>query len=127
MANDEQAFGWVYTLPFEVIMSATYERRSSIPQSPNFQFTGGTTITTIALNTAPLGAISLPASNIWDMRFAKRFRLMAGHSVEARFDFFNIFNANFTTSQTTRQSPTYLVPTAIIQPRVLQMGVTYKF
>ena len=115
-----------YTLPYEVVMSATYERRSGTPQASNFQFAGGNTIRTIALNIEPLGTISLPSSNLWNMRFAKRVRL-GGQTIEGRFDFFNIFNANFVTSQSTRVGPSYLIPSAIILPRILQMGVTYEF
>jgi hypothetical protein len=116
-----------YTLPFDVIMSATYERRSGTPQAPNFQFTGGTTITTIALNIDPIGTINLPSTNLWNMRFAKRIRLRTGQSLEGRFDFFNIFNANFITARTTRVGPNYLVPTGTILPRILQLGATYTF
>ena len=107
-----------------MIMSATYSVEAGTPQAPTFQFSGGATITTIVLNTAPIGSINLPATNLWNMRFAKRFNLMAGHSMEARFDFFNIFNANFVTARQLRQGPSYLVPSAIIQPRILQMGAT---
>ena len=64
---------------------------------------------------------------LWNMRFAKRVRLAAGQSVEARFDFFNIFNANLVTSQSRRVGPSYLIPSGIILPRILQMGVTYEF
>jgi hypothetical protein len=116
-----------YTLPFDVIMSATYERRSGTPQAPNFQFTGGTTITTIALNIDPIGTINLPATNLWNMRFAKRIRLRTGQSLEGRFDFFNIFNSNFITARTTRVGPSYLLPTGTILPRILQLGATYTF
>jgi len=116
-----------YTLPYDVIMSATYERRSGVPQAPSFQFSGGQTITTLVVNTAPIGAINLPPTNLWNMRFAKRLRLPAGQTLEARFDFFNIFNSNVVTSRTTRQSSSYLVPSGIILPRILQMGVTYAF
>jgi len=120
-------FSGGYTLPFQVIMSATYERRNGTAQAPSAQFGGGQTITQIVLNTAPIGSISLPTANLWSMRFAKRMRTGAGRSVEARFDFFNIFNANFVTARSTRVGPTYLIPSTIILPRILQMGVTYTF
>jgi len=116
-----------YTLPFEVIMSATYERRNGTAQAPAANFTGGRTITQIVLNVDPIGTIKLPDANLWNMRFAKRFRLGTGRSLEARFDFFNIFNAHFVTGRSTRVGPSYLVPSAIILPRILQTGVTYSF
>jgi len=120
-------FSGGYTLPFDVIMSATYERRNGAAQAPSAQFGGGQTITQIVLNIAPIGSINLPAANLWNMRFAKRFRVGASRSLEARFDFFNIFNANFVTSRSTRVGPSYLIPSAIILPRILQTGLTYTF
>ena len=36
-----------YTLPFQVLMSATYERRNGEAQAPSAQFSGGQTITQI--------------------------------------------------------------------------------
>ncbi len=116
-----------YTLPFDVIMSATYEHRNGVAQAPSAQFTGGRTITQIVLNIDPVGTIHLPSPNLWNMRFAKRFRSGTGRSLEARFDFFNIFNANFVTGRSTRVGPTYLIPSGIILPRILQTGVTYVF
>jgi hypothetical protein len=116
-----------YTLPFDVILAATYERRSGTPQAPAAQFTGGRTITQIVLNIDPIGTIKLPATNLWNMRFAKRIQLGSGHSIEGRFDFFNIFNTNFVTSQSTRVGPSYLIPSNTILPRILQAGVTYTF
>jgi hypothetical protein len=116
-----------YTLPFEIIMSATYERRSGTPQAPAAQLTGGQTITQIVVNIDPIGTINLPATNLWNMRFAKRIRLRTRQSLEGRFDFFNIFNANFITARSTRVGPSYLVPSGTILPRILQLGVTYNF
>ena len=108
-------------------MSATYERRNGTAQAPSAQFGGGQTITQIVLNIAPVGTINLPTANLWSMRFAKRMRVGSARSVEARFDFFNIFNANFVTARSTRVGPTYLIPSTIILPRILQMGLTYTF
>jgi hypothetical protein len=115
-----------YTLPFDVIMSATYERRNGTPQAPNAVFSGGRTINNIQINIDPIGTINLPTTHLWNMRFAKRFRAQGG-VIETRFDFFNIFNANFVTSRSTRVGPSYLVPSATILPRILQLGATYSF
>ena len=108
-------------------MSATYEHRNGVAQAPSAQFSGGQTITQIVLNIDPIGTIKLPSTNLWNMRFAKRMRLGTRGSLEARFDFFNIFNANFVTARSTRVGPTYLIPSTIILPRILQAGVTYEF
>ena len=79
------------------------------------------------LNVEPLGSIRLPNTNLVDFRFAKRLRIGNAHTLEGRFDFFNVFNANFVTARNLRSGSTYLVPSAIILPRILQVGVTYNF
>ena len=115
-----------YVLPFEIIASANYERRQGTPQARQHQFTGGAAIRSIVLNVEPLGSIRLPSTNLVDFRFAKRMRF-GGHTLEGRFDFFNVFNENFVTGRTLRSGANYLVPTSIILPRILQVGVTYNF
>ena len=66
------------------------------------QFTGGQTIRSIVLNVEPLGSIRLPDTNLVDFRLAKRMSLGRGQTLEARFDFFNVFNLNFVTSRNLR-------------------------
>jgi hypothetical protein len=116
-----------YTLPWGIVASANYERRNGAPQARNAQFTGGQTIRSIVVNVDPLGSIRLPTTNLVDFRFAKRMRIKGSQTLEGRFDFFNVFNNNFVTARTTRAGSNYLVPSAIILPRILQMGVTYNF
>jgi hypothetical protein len=116
-----------YVLPFDVIASANFERRQGLPQARQHQFTGGNAIRSIVLNVEPIGSIRLPNTNLVDFRFAKRLHLHGSHTLEGRFDFFNVFNANFVTGRQLRSGSTYLVPSSIILPRILQMGVTYNF
>jgi hypothetical protein len=116
-----------YILPFEIIASANFERRQGLPQARTHQFRGGAAITSIVLNVETLCTIRLPRKNLDDFRFAKRMRLGTRHTLEGRFDFFNVFNANFVTGRNLRSGSTYLVPSAIILPRILQLGVTYNF
>lgn len=115
-----------YTLPFGIVAAANYERRNGAPQARNVQFTGGPN-GSIVLNVEPLGSIRLPTTNLVDFRFAKRMRIRGAHTLEGRFDFFNVFNANFVTGRTTRAGSNYLVPSSIILPRILQVGVKYNF
>lgn len=116
-----------YILPFDVVASANFERRRGNPQSRTHQFSGGQVIRTIVLNTDPLGTIRLPSTNLVDFRFAKRIRIGGSKTLEGRFDFFNVFNANFVTSRNTRAGANYLVPSNIILPRILQLGATFNF
>ena len=82
-----------YILPFEIVASANYERRQGSPQARQHQFTGGAAIRSIVLNVEPIGSIRLPNTNLVDFRFAKRMRIGSAHTLEGRFDFFNVFNA----------------------------------
>ena len=116
-----------YILPYNIVASANVERRQGLPQARQHQFTGGTTIQSIVLNVEPLGTIRLPDTYLMDFRFAKRIRLGSSHTLEGRFDFFNVFNANFVTGRNLQSGSTYLVPSSIILPRILQLGVTYSF
>jgi Carboxypeptidase regulatory-like domain/TonB dependent receptor len=116
-----------YILPLTIVASANYERRQGDPQARTHQFAGGQTIRTIVLAVEPQGSIRLPSTNLVDFRFAKRMRMRGSHTLEARFDFFNVFNANFVRSRNLRSGPQYLLPSDIILPRILQFGVTYNF
>ena len=116
-----------YILPFDIVASANFERRQGSPQARQHQFTGGAAIRSIVLNVEPIGSIRLPNTNLVDFRFAKRMRIGGAHTLEGRFDFFNVFNANFVTGRNLRSGSTYLVPNNIILPRILQVGVTYNF
>ena len=109
-------------------MSATYERRSGTPQASNYQFSGGNTITNDRAQHRTDRHHQPSAERICGTCASRSAcDLGAGRRSKARFDFFNIFNANFVTSQTTRVGPSYLIPSGIILPRILQMGVTYEF
>jgi hypothetical protein len=116
-----------YVFPFDLVASVNFERRRGLPQSRQHQFGGGATIRTIVLNTDPLGTIRLPSTNLVDFRFAKRIRIRGSSTLEGRFDFFNVFNANFVTGRNLRSGSNYLVPNNIILPRILQVGATYNF
>ena len=115
-----------YTFPWFSV-SADMEHRSGTPQAPQFQFTGGTTIKNLIVNTQPIGSIALPNTNLANVRFTKQFSVGAGKSLQARVDFFNVMNANFVTARNLREGSTYLVPSAIILPRILQVGASFKF
>jgi carboxypeptidase family protein/TonB-dependent receptor-like protein len=116
-----------YILPYTIVGSANYERRLGDPQARTHQFTGGQTIPSIVLSVEPQGSIRLPDTDLVDFRFAKRMRIRGSQTLEARFDFFNVFNANFVRARNLRSGRDYLLPTQIILPRILQMGVTYNF
>ncbi|MGE3844600.1 MAG: carboxypeptidase regulatory-like domain-containing protein [Vicinamibacterales bacterium] len=116
-----------YRFPFDINLAGNYERRQGTPQARQVQFTGGQSVRSIVLNVEPVGSIRLPDTNLVDFRVAKRFSLGRSHSLEARADFFNVFNLNFVTNRNLRSGSNYLLPSAVILPRIVQVGLNYKF
>jgi hypothetical protein len=67
-------------------------------------------------------------TKIWDNRIAKRIKTFGNQSIEAEFNVYNTLNVNTITSQNNRVgATTYLQPTEIIAPRVMRVGVKYRF
>ena len=63
-----------------------------------------------------------------DLRLSRTFPLPAGFSVEAIVDAFNVLNrANYQVPNNIITSPTFGKPTAVNDPRQLQLGVRVQF
>ena len=97
--------------------------------------TGGRTVRSFLMNVEPVGTIRLPATNLVDLRTAKRFALGGSRSVELRADIFNLLNTNTVLRRVLQSGSTYLLPftsganatTAIVLPRILQVGASFNF
>ena len=83
-----------YILPYGITASANYDHRSGNPEARRVLLTGGQTIRSFLMNVEPVGTIRLPATNLVDIRTAKRFPLGGSRSVEVRVDIFNLMNFN---------------------------------
>jgi hypothetical protein len=66
-------------------------------------------------------------TKIWDNRFSKRFKTFGNQSIEGEINIYNSLNLNTITNQTNRNGSTYLQPTEVLAPRVLRLGVKYRF
>ena len=64
---------------------------------------------------------------LWDNRVSRRIPLPKGQSIEAMVDLFNTLNINTVTAQVVRNGSTFGQPTAIIAPRVMRLGLRYRF
>jgi hypothetical protein len=80
----------------------------------------------ILLNVAPIGSLDLPITNILDLRLEKAFALQ-GHKGAVRVNMFNALNNNAATAITVLSGPSYLVPTAITPPRILEFSASFYF
>jgi len=124
-----------YILPFGITTSANYDHRSGNPEARRVLLTGGRTIRSFLMNVEPVGTIRLPATNLVDLRTAKRFSLGGSRSVEARVDVFNLLNVNSVTRRVLQSGSTYLLPftsgatatTSIVLPRIVQVGASFNF
>jgi hypothetical protein len=125
-----------YNLPYGLLASANYDLRSGVPQARQVLFTGGRSIRSIVLNVDPIGTIALPNAQVLDVRVAKRLNLGGARSVDLRADIYNVLNlatvtnrdgAQAVTGRTLQSGATYLRPTSIMFPRVLQIGATFTF
>jgi hypothetical protein len=116
-----------FMFPADIIVSANFEHRSGNPQAREVLFRGGRQIPSIVLRVEPIGSLRLPNTNILDLRAEKRFRFTGSQSVSVRLNVFNALNVNTVTSWTVRSGPNFLVPTAIVPPRILEFSATYSF
>jgi hypothetical protein len=106
-----------------------------LPQARQVLFTGGQAIRSIVSNVEPIGSLRLPSTNLLDVRVGKRFSVGTGRTLELRADVFNALNINTTKIRNVRSGSTFLIPTtvfgsatgSIVEPRILQLGVSFFF
>jgi hypothetical protein len=116
-----------YVFPWDVLVSANFEHRSGDPWARQVSFTGGRTIPQLRVRVEPIGTRRLPNLNILNTRFEKSFRLGSGHRVAVQANIYNTLNVNTETAVMPLSGPSFLVPTAIIRPRLAEVGLTYTF
>jgi len=68
----------------------------------------------------------LPEQNLLNLRIEKRQKIGFG-SASFQFDLFNVTNTNVPLGVTTRSGASFGIPTGIVPPRVVRLGVTYNF
>jgi len=69
----------------------------------------------------------LPAVTLIDLRISRSFRFGNGRRIEPTFDIFNLGNASTITSLNAGVGTTYLIPTAIVSPRIMKVGFVVGF
>jgi hypothetical protein len=68
----------------------------------------------------------LPAVTLIDLRISRSFRF-GSRRIEPTFDIFNLGNASTITSLNAGVGTTYLIPTAIVSPRIMKVGFVVGF
>ena len=116
-----------YVFPADITVSANFDHRSGAAQARQALFTGGTTIPSLVLNVEPVDSMRLPNQNLMDVRVQKAFRLGEGRTLTGQINIFNATNAGTVTTRIVRSGPTFLRPTAIMLPRIVEFSATYTF
>ena len=133
----------VYTLPYDVQASASYQYFPGATQSANILATNALIRPSLNRNlSAGANATQvidvLPSHFQWedptqqtDFRFIKAFRLPSGRRLQGVFDIFNAFNARPVLGVTTRYTGTtggaWLRPTSTLVGRLFKFGVQFDF
>jgi hypothetical protein len=115
-----------YMFKYGIMVSGNLESRSGTDYARQVLFTGGQTITTIVLNTEPIGTRQTPTVHLMDARIEKTFRI-GGTALAARLNIYNLLNRNTATAVNMRAGATFDRPTTILEPRILEIGATLNF
>ncbi len=116
-----------YMFPADILASANFEYRSGLSWARQVLFTNPGTIPSITLNAEPMGTRQMPSTSILDLRVQKAFALRSGQRVLARINLYNALNVNAVTGLIMRSGATFLRPTAIVPPRVMELSASYEF
>ena len=105
-----------------------YEHRSGNPQRRTAIFRGGRQIPQITLPVEQLGSVwRLPNLNIVDVNLQKTFPVRGGPDATVRMNIFNALNANTITARTMTSGPNFGRTTGILQPRIAELALSYRF
>ena len=116
-----------YQFPFGLMTSVNFEHRSGEPIARTVSVAGGSQIRSLTVRVEPIGSIRRPNINVMDVRTEKKFRLGSTQQLIARLNVYNTLNAGTVTNWTTLSGPNYLRPTAILNPRLIELSASYKF
>jgi hypothetical protein len=116
-----------YIFPRGVTLSVNYNNLSGTPQARQVLLRGGKQVPSLMVNAEPVGSIRLPSTNLLDVRAEKSFRLTSTRRVLARVNVYNALNTSTVTARSVLAGAKYLLPTAIIPPRILEFSGSYSF
>ena len=90
-------------------------------------FSGGQTIRSIRLRVEPINTNRSPNINLLHMRFQKGITLPGGQRVTVKTNIFNMLNTNVIESINTLSGRTYLRPDSVMDARIVEFAVDYRF
>jgi hypothetical protein len=127
-----------YSLPWQIQASASLQNLPGVPILASYVATnaqvapslgrplaGGATSVTIAHVIKPYIMFE-DRLNQLDVRLTRTFTVRRAR-VQPQFDIYNLFNGNTVLGSNTRYGVSWLVPSAILDPRLLKFGVQVNF
>ncbi len=119
-----------YMLPGGVRLSGSLRRATGQPLSRNLSvgtaLVPGLTQGSVTVKLVPTGEYRLETFNLLDLRFAKVFKVR-GASLEAVVDLFNTLNANAPTGEVQTWGSSLGRPSAIVDGRLVRVGLQFRF
>jgi hypothetical protein len=120
-----------YELPFKINLSGALVANQGYPYVSTFSVTRAL-VPTLARSSqtvflAARGDERLPSVTQIDISLSRIFRFAQNRRIEPRIDIFNLGNSATATSLTSAVGGSYLVPSAIISPRIARIGFAVNF
>jgi len=124
-----------YRAPYDINLAGSLVSNTGYPFVSTYSVTrAAATAAGVALTRAnqtiflsQRGDERLPAVTLMDLRISRAFRFANGRRIEPTFDIFNLGNASTITSLNAGVGTTYLIPTAIVSPRIMKVGFVVGF
>jgi len=120
-----------YKAPIDFNLGLRYSYEQGRPYAPLF-IVRGFNQGSVTILSEPRGAFTLPATNDFQVRLDKDFKLTSAQRVRLSLDVFNVFNAatvltlQNNVSQATAANP-FGQTLTIVRPRTLQIAARYEF
>jgi hypothetical protein len=115
-----------YQLPYNVMLAGKYQARAGEPLERTLVIAGlNQGSETVYVQQRGVDRTETVA-NFADLRVSKRFEMGASR-IEAAFDLYNIFNVNPVLAQNVGIGSTLGIPTRVLAPRVIRLGLSARF
>jgi hypothetical protein len=116
-----------YDFPYAIQAAATFTSQSGDVWAREARFTTGLVRSgSLVLLMEDPASNRLPTQNLLNVRVEKRQKIGPGFA-SFQFDLFNITNTNVELGVTARSGSSFGRITSIVPPRVVRLGVSYKF
>jgi hypothetical protein len=110
-----------------VMLSANYLYQTGMPWGRTVLVTGGPSTPSALVRVEPIGTRYLPSLNLLDVRVEKSIRLANHQNLLLRGNIYNAINSNIVTNATMQSGAKFLLPSAILSPRILELTASYAF